>query len=241
MVCSHCKQTGHNYRTCPHLSQEEKDKILKENKKKKEETNQRRERWIQHQENLRQIHIETQKLSYEFVNQSDYDLAVYWGNENSNILKHFTYIQNHSVGDISCSKNHRICIFHSLQVINPEVPNQVISEININAVDDGRRDVGYLRRGAQRYSPIFDEYMKNINVNIIVLNKEFKPVKSEIELWKESSLKANYLLEQIIKLGGKKYENLEPMLDMVQDINIPTHNDYDRELAGIPSKLTNIT
>jgi hypothetical protein len=229
MVCSHCKQTGHNYRTCPHLSQEEKDKILKENKKKKEEANQRRERWLQHQGNLRRRYIETQRLKYEFINQSDYELAVYWGGENSNILKHFSYIQNHSVGDITCNKNHRICIFHSLQVTNPISPNQVISEINIE---------GEL---FQRYPPIFDEYMKNIDVNIIVLNKEFKPVKSEIDKWKESSLKANYLLEQIIKLGGKKYENLEPILDMVQDINIPTHNDYDRELAGIPSKLTNIT
>jgi hypothetical protein len=229
MVCSHCKQTGHNYRTCPHLSQEDKVKILKDNKKKKEEANQRRDRWLQHQETLRVRYIQNQRLSYEFINESDYELAVYWGSENSNILKHFSYIENRSVGKITCIKNHRICIFHSLQVTNPISSNQVLSEINIE---------GDL---FQRYSPIFDEYMKNIDVNIIVLNKEFKPEKSEIDLWKESSLKANYLLEQIIKLGGKKYDNIEPILDMVQDINIPTHNDYDRELAGIPSKLTNIT
>ena len=53
-------------------------------------------------------------------------------------------------------------------------------------------------------------------------------------------IKINYLLQQIIKLGGKKYDNLEPVLDMVQDIQIPNHNDHDKELAGIPSALTNI-
>ena len=101
------------------------------------------------------MYFDFDNLSYEFVNQSDYELAVYWGSENSNILKHFSYIQNHSVGNITCNKNHRICIFHSLQVTNPITPNQVISEINIE---------GEL---FQRYPPIFDEYMKNIDINII--------------------------------------------------------------------------
>jgi hypothetical protein len=49
-----------------------------------------------------------------------------------------------------------------------------------------------------------------------------------------------FLLECIIKLGGKSNENLEPILDMVQDINIPRHTEKEKEDAGVPSLLTNI-
>ena len=38
-----------------------------------------------------------------------------------------------------------------------------------------------------------------------------------------------------------KYPNLEPILDMVQDIHLPPHTENDKEIAGIPSGLTNIT
>ena len=40
----------------------------------------------------------------------------------------------------------------------------------------------------------------------------------------------------------EKYENIEPFLTMVQDIPIPnTCTEADKEKAGIPSALTNIT
>ena len=71
--------------------------------------------------------------------------------------------------------------------------------------------------------------------------KEYKIQKTDLEQWKEVGLKSNYLLKQLIKLGGRKYENLEPILDMVQDIKIPEHSAYDCEVAGIPSVLTNVT
>jgi hypothetical protein len=139
---------------------------------------------------------------------------------------------------------------------------------------------------------------------------EYKPPKTELEQWKECALKSNYLLQQIIMLGGgknenpkltsdlekreevsknkmanfqkmksifithqprgpkwhaivndawlqnvnlindlaesrkdlmRKNENLEPILDMIEDINIPVHTEYDKEFAGVPSSLTNIT
>ena len=70
---------------------------------------------------------------------------------------------------------------------------------------------------------------------------DYSPPKSELEKWKEVGLKSNYLLQELIKLGGMKYPNLEPILDMVQDIHLPPHTDNDKEIAGIPSGLTNIT
>tara|TARA_B100001287_G_scaffold230606_1_gene201234 strand:+ start:121 stop:399 length:279 start_codon:yes stop_codon:yes gene_type:complete len=61
-----------------------------------------------------------------------------------------------------------------------------------------------------------------------------------IDQWKRYGLKSMYLLQQIIKLGGMNYDNLAPILDMVQDIETPPHSEADKERAGIPSALTNV-
>jgi len=234
MPCSHCKQIGHNYRKCPQLSDEEKKNIYLKNKKKKDDAVDRRQRIEAHRLQL-QIKVKV----YEFINDSNHELAVYWMSHTSNIMKHLCYISNRSSHQINCYEDHRICIFHTLQVTNPEDPSQVIPEINMDAIDDGI--VVNDGNTPLRYHPVFNKIMKDSHENIIILTKEFKPIKSELEKWKESSLKSKYLLEQIIKLGGKQIDNLEPILDMVQDINVPEHTDYDKEFAGIPSILTNIT
>ncbi len=62
-----------------------------------------------------------------------------------------------------------------------------------------------------------------------------------IDQWKRYGLKSMYLLQQIIKLGGMNYDNLVPILDMVQDIETPAHSEADKERAGIPSTLTNVS
>ena len=75
---------------------------------------------------------------------------------------------------------------------------------------------------------------------IYIEQKVYIEEKTELEKWKEVGLKSNYLLQELIKLGGEKYENLEPIFDMVKDIPIPEHTPHDREIAGIPSILTNV-
>ena len=42
-------------------------------------------------------------------------------------------------------------------------------------------------------------------------------------------------------LGGKNYDNLEPILDLHQDIKLDDHNEFDKDRSGIPSSFTNIT
>jgi len=76
--------------------------------------------------------------------------------------------------------------------------------------------------------------------HIIIPHTPYQPPKTKEEQWIEAGLKSHYLLQQIIKLGGMKYPNLEPILDMVQDIKIPEHTEHEKERAGIPSGLTNI-
>lgn len=76
----------------------------------------------------------------------------------------------------------------------------------------------------------------NSNFTIKIENKH----KTELDRWKEAALKSHYLLQQLDRLGASKNDNLEPIMDMVQDIDYPEHDDIDKERSGITSNLTNV-
>lgn len=236
MVCSHCQLSGHTFRKCPTITPEEKAKKIKENKDKKNLAIQRRIQWEQRriqiqeqQEERRQILREKGGFKkYTILNENEYELVAYWGfNEKSNIYR-ISYIPSHdSVSDIDVgSKIHRLVIFPTLAVIG--TGNNSKSELDLDNIPE----------------PLFNKCLNTLepDENIIIIPKiAFNPPKSELDQWKETALKSNYLLQQLINLGAKQNENLEPILDMVEDIKVPEHNDYDKEMAGIPSALTNIT
>ena len=221
--CSHCGSSGHNYRTCPTIDPEEKKKKIEDNKKKKEEAERRRREAQEKYEQQRRL-LERQKI-YSIENKNEYEVALYWAKNDENLLKRFMYLGPFTKETFKCIKNeHQILIVPVLDVLEGGHDAQKIIDI-------------------QTYNKniSFHIQMKDYPDTNIIIHQEIKPQKTELEQWKEAGLKSHYLLEQIIKMGGKQHDNIEPMLDMVQDINIPEHNDYDRELAGIPSKLTNIT
>jgi len=65
----------------------------------------------------------------------------------------------------------------------------------------------------------------------------------ESKQWKQNAIKMKYLLDELVKLGAddeKIYPNLAPIMDLVQDIDLPDYDQLDRENAGIPSTLTNV-
>jgi len=233
MVCSHCKSEGHNIKGCPDLTQEEKEKKIKENKDKKKIATERRLRAQElYQREMEEVRkkkeeLDKQLTTYEIINNSQDELSIYFATNESSFFTLFAHISGKISNKIRCNKDkHQICIFHSLEVTKPET-SQIYKSFTMD--------------GNTKLEPVFKMKMCDFDGDIIVVDKEFVPKKTELEQWKESSLKANFLLEQIIKMGGKTYENIEPMLDMVEDINVPVHTDYDREIAGVPSKLTNIT
>ena len=64
----------------------------------------------------------------------------------------------------------------------------------------------------------------------------------ESKQWKQNAIKMKYLLDELVKLGAndeKVYPNLAPIMDLVQDIDLPDYDQLDRENAGVPSTLTN--
>ena len=80
---------------------------------------------------------------------------------------------------------------------------------------------------------------------IFVTNKQSIHIEEidESMKWKQNAIKMKYLLDQMVKLGANdenKYPNLAPIMDLVQDIDLPDYDQLDRENAGIPSTLTNV-
>ena len=64
---------------------------------------------------------------------------------------------------------------------------------------------------------------------------------SELNKWKFNALKLDYLIREVIKMGGKSNDVIESILDLHEDIKLDSVTEFDKDMAGIPSALTNIT
>lgn len=234
MPCSHCGVAGHTYLKCPQLSEEEIKQKKEEIKKKKEEIN--------HKNMLKERHHEVHKTqNYTFMNNNMYEVAVYWAysnipeNENKSRDKFIRtlYISPMEQRVIPLCKLYRIAIFPVLEV--PQQTN-VTNARKIITIDENYNDLFKL----------LDIELINYPDTVWEFKREYSPPKNEIEQWKEFALKSHYLLKEMEKMTGggkcKMYENLEPFMDMIQDIPIPRNiTEADKEKAGVPSALTNIT
>ena len=241
MPCSHCGGVGHTYVKCPQLTpeqiKEKKDAILKkkEEKEKKKKMKERR------------LEMYTER-DYVFRNNNMYEVVLYWGYsdlpENQGInrgkLMRTIYIPPMEERVVKICKVYRIVILPVLEVVQEN-------------------------NAAKKILPIdekFNSYFKLLDVELdkypdltFEFSREYTPPKSDLEQWKEFALKSHYLLKEIQKMTTtnkkdvdghviyhEKYENIEPFLSMVEDIPIPhTCTEADKEKAGIPSALTNIT
>lgn len=64
---------------------------------------------------------------------------------------------------------------------------------------------------------------------------------SELNRWKFNALKLDYLIRELIKLGAKNNETLDVVLDLHEDIKLDEVGEWYKDIAGVPSKFTNIT
>lgn len=233
--CGHCRQEGHNRQTCPHLV-EHRAAVAQ----------QRRER--EHQRLLEEARQQEQraqqdanKVIVEIKNTTEYILSLYWTSADiPGCIKLLDYIAPwETKRGIKFYKNHRIIC------------------IPFNDIPDQYQDLSYLDIPQYSQYPIFlDVKVNELNdilpnsssvsglpkreVSVITPNG-YKPPKSVLDQWKETAFKSLYLLKELERMGAGNNENLAPMIDMIQDIPIPTHTQHDKEFAGVPSSLTNIT
>ena len=230
--CSHCGTFGHNYVKCPQLTREQVLEIKKKKKEEKEKKLEAKKKKLEEKEKM--------KMSdFTIHNNNDYEIAVYWGFNTSDLLTRLQYIPAFESKVSRIRKScHRIVAFPSLEVISG----------NSN---DAESSLTYAQNTDQ-YIVAFDFYMKDFPDSSVELHLPYQPKKTEIDEWKEYGLKSHYLLKEIEKLTSikkdgnvivhKKYENIETFIDMIQDISMPNNcSDVDKERARIPSILTNIT
>lgn len=243
MPCSNCGGVGHTYIKCPQLTpgeiKEKKDLALK----KKEEKEKKKKMKERHQDIF-------QNHNYCLRNNNMYEVAVYWGfsdimeneGKEKNRLMRMNYIPAMTEEVISICKLYRIVIFPTLEVPNPNKPIDAKKVITID------NDFNTLFK-------VLDVELEKYPDKIFEFSLEYNPPKTELEQWKEYALKSHFLLKEIQKMTTtnkkdedgqliyhEKYENIDTFLGMIQDIPLPkVITEIDKEKAGVPSALTNIT
>lgn len=178
----------------------------------------RQNRLMQQQQHQRQ-----QRKEIKVFNNNPYNIVIFWRVDNSSTLKLLCIIEAFQEQIITFGKIIQMVV----------IP---LDEFTIEPTDDT-----LLLYSSHKYIVIDEFNSDDYLTTEKVIYKEYKQSKSELDQWKECGLKSLYLLHQLERLGAKQNPNYEVILDMVQDIPLPTHTDMDKERAGVPSVFTNIT
>ena len=162
------------------------------------------------------------KKAYRIHNNNPYSVYLYWSSVGSDTVKYFRWVEDGTDFAFLSISNHRIMAIPTSEFTF--TPTQG-SEIKLSESD-------YFIAGDFNVDDFEDGH-----IHII---KEYVKSKTELEMWKECAFKSHQLLKEIERLGGKQNPNIEPILDMVQDIILPPHTEMDKELAGVPSIFNKI-
>ena len=228
--CRCCGQTGHDRRTCPDPSEVEARGVRRRASAQLRQQRLQQGQQTQQQSNttgggtrprmpVRQINDRT---SYQIINNNNYPMYIYWSNIGDNIIKYTHYIGESASTSIRAYPTHRL-VFIPISEISSTTPDKIINLSTSN----------YFIAG--------DFNLCDFEDTPIHVIKEYIKPKTELEQWKECGLKSLFLLKELERMGATKYDNLEPIMDMVQDIELPPHTELDKEMAGVPSAFTNIT
>lgn len=240
MPCSHCGLTGHNLVTCRAAGAEDARRLRRE----EGERRQRERREVAERARLEaraRQRRERQRLfpSFHIFNDNSYSVSVYFrrleareGEVLSNSYTHWSDIPH--FGQFTIGQENAdchlifiptdLCINGTHQIPKDHLSQDEIQNLfTVTDITIGRNNVH------QRPN------------NELYLIREYTPKKNDIQQWRDCALKSLYLLDQLIKLGAKDNDTYETILDLVQDIPVPPHEQIDRENAGVPSAFTNIT
>lgn len=225
--CGHCRQEGHNRSTCPDLVDQRRlaseRRQLARAEKEKEET-------------------EKYKLiNFEITNPTQHVMLVFWSNEldkntGESRYRYLTSLPSYAETVLRFSRRHKFITIPITEFISPPSElNEILQTPITQTIFNDQKVTDLIA--------VFQSTYGEDVPPVIVINdvKDYKPPKTELNMWKEVAFKSLYLLTELKRMGASNNENLEPMIDMIEDISLPPHTEMDKELAGIPSTFTNIT
>jgi len=232
MVCSRCRQAGHNIRTCPLVEPPSTPEHINapspphapnpRNTSNENRNNPNIENDERVARNLQQYFINEEMSMYqtiEIINKADYEVYAYF------IASGFD--QRQSVKDI---------VFMNYI--------EVFKSKKFKMQKDSKIMITKSYYGEEQYisSVEPDDILQIVYIKSEVKSIYIKDRKSDIMKWKTAALKSQFLLQQIIKFGGMECnDTITGFLDLVQDLPFPKYDECDLEHAGVPSKLTNIS
>lgn len=232
MPCSICGGIGHNKRTCPGIKNE-KD-IVPENNDilailyGEQEL---RELIIVnkiHELDEEKIKFYTsllgiKKKEFRFINlDKQRKFKIYIVNNNKNIIDIEDNLNDISlIGDIEPRSIHSLISFTGYRYIIMD-EYSMFDCLDITETMDDTQIINYI-----------------VDYDIPSMIPSLKPSPVNVSLF--AALKMNYLIQEMIRMGGLNNPNLEPILELHQDIHLPEHDSIDLEAAGVPNEFTNIT
>ena len=220
--CGHCHEAGHDRRTCPAPEQIERRLHARE----------ARLAAIRVEVEEAHAHRAQELARYVVIkvgNNNSYPVNVFWYKTGSHHAKALGSIGAQSVLSFKALPEHSMIAIPQAEFGTDRFPRAVSFDNEI---------VYYKGRVLTVVGNFAFSEFTNQTIQIA---HEYCPPKTELDQWKECGLKSLYLLKELERMGAKKYDNLEPIIDLVQDIVIPQCTEYDKEMAGVPSAFTNIT
>jgi len=222
--CGHCRQEGHNRTTCPGL--EDQRRLAQERRRQAREEAYRLEQSWNEIKNI------------QFHNPTRHIILIFWSN-NLDVRTEESRYRFLTIIPVECDTVLRFNRRHKFIAIPVEEFETPPTELNDLLQNPIRQTIFH----DQHVKEVLDFFEQTNEQPLVIINdiKDYKPPKNELEKWKETAFKSLFLLTELKRMGASNYENLAPMIDMIEDITIPPHTELDKELAGVPSAFTNVT
>lgn len=246
--CGHCRQKGHNKRTCPSFAATQKQCLVYPQESLASSSSQEGASnegcMCLHCAEYRRLNLPTPEKAAQLIKRNkaeekrQYPLTDVINKTSYNI---FIWIIDKTDGKLkllgSTRSGDRYVIRLEEPIMKGEVRNLIVTENTpqLYSIQDNSINLEDLME-EDILQKITIEHGKSFEYDIYE-----NTLYQGLTQWRISALKSKYLLEQLIRLGAMDNPNLEPILDMLQDIDFPIHNEYDKDEAGVPSIFTNVS
>ena len=225
--CGHCRQEGHNRATCPGLADQRHQEVVR--------------RLSAQSENSRLEQEKSKLINFQVHNPTEHIMLIFWSSDldtrtEESQYRYLATLSGYADTTLRFSKRHKFITIPMTAFITPpsELNEYLPTPIRQTIFNEGKIEELY---------DVFQNAFGVDEIPLIIINdiKDYKPVKTELEKWKETAFKSLFLLTELRRMGASNNENLAPMIDMIEDISLPPHTEMDKEVAGVPSTFTNIT